>query len=64
MPITATTPGCFGVCCSKHARCERYASVEFATADNTIATCDDGKGGRPLFVDLATLDLHEAATPD
>ena len=48
--ISDTTPACYGVACPKHASCTRYAAVETTSPDHTIATCDDGIGGRPLFV--------------
>jgi hypothetical protein len=51
-PITEKTPACYGICCPMHGRCERYAAVESTSIDHTIATCDDGADGRPLFVGL------------
>jgi len=48
--ISDTAPACYGVACPKHAACSRYAAVETTSPDHTIATCDDGAGGRPLFV--------------
>lgn len=51
--LSPTTPACYGVVCHKHATCTRYAAVETTSPDHTIATCDDGKGGRPLFVAVA-----------
>ena len=51
--ITETHPAGYGVVCPKHGQCARYAMVEQTSADDTIATCDDGQGGRPLFVALS-----------
>jgi len=48
-PITPTTPACYGVCCERHAECARYALVEGPVSRFTIATCDSGKGEKPLF---------------
>ena len=49
-PITDTRPACYGVQCPQHAECARYAAVEGSSWADTIGTCDDGEGGRPLFV--------------
>lgn len=53
VPITPERPACYGVCCNLHGRCARYAAVE-AAIDQPIATCADGAGERPLFVELTT----------
>lgn len=52
VPISETVPACYGVCCTDHGECQRYAAVEAALPGQTIGTCDDGQGGRPLFVPL------------
>ena len=52
VPITNTTPACYGIACPKHGACARYHAVEQTSPDHTQGTCDDGQGGRPMFVDL------------
>ena len=53
-PITPTVPVCAGVCC-EHANCQRYRLMDGASGDVLrIMTCDDGRGGRPLFVAVET----------
>lgn len=54
VPITASTPACYGICCPKHSQCARYEAVETTSMDATIATCQGGDGERPLFVQLQT----------
>ena len=54
--ITEKTPACYGVCCPQHHECQRYAAVEGTSVHDTIATCDDGKGGRPLFVQVKSTE--------
>lgn len=49
-PISEKVPACYGICCKRHHDCARYAAVEWTSQDQTIATCDDGSGGRPLFL--------------
>lgn len=49
-PITPSSPACYGVCCERHHECARYAAVETAGPDDTVATCQDGAGARPWFV--------------
>jgi hypothetical protein len=52
VPITPTTPACFGVACAQHSRCGRYLAIESVDSRDAIATCDDrGDGARPLFVE-------------
>jgi len=51
-PITPTHPACYGVMCERHSQCQRYDLVEQTSADDTIATCDDGRAGRPMFVEM------------
>lgn len=50
-PRTDTMPACYGVLCPKHAACARYHAVEQTSMNHTQATCDDGQGGRPMFVE-------------
>ncbi len=50
-PITDSTPACYGICCPKHGQCARYQAVEAPTTVSVIATCLDGAGDRPLFVE-------------
>jgi hypothetical protein len=49
---TARRTLCLGVCCGRHARCERYTAIDgSAPASNRIATCTDGRSNEfPLFV--------------
>lgn len=62
-PITATDPACFGVCCSQHQRCARYAAVDGLTGGaSPIATCDRGDGSRPLFLAIAATPSAPAAS--
>lgn len=49
--ITATTPACYGVCCPRRKDCQRYAAVETSSQEDTVTTCEDGAGERPLFVE-------------
>jgi hypothetical protein len=50
-PITPTNPACFGVCCTHHLDCERYARIESEPSAERIATCDDrAEGEYPLLV--------------
>lgn len=50
VPITDTTPACFGVCCSLHKQCARYHAVDgMADSSHAIDSCEDGVS-RPLFV--------------
>lgn len=53
LPITTTRPACYGIGCPRHGECTRYAAVELTTWEQTIGTCYDGAGGRPLFVPVA-----------
>ena len=50
IPISNSTPACYGMVCPHHATCRRYAAVETTSPDHTIATCHDGQGGYPLHV--------------
>lgn len=51
IPITPTTPNCYGVCCEKHAQCARYQAVDGAIGDpHTIGTCSETGASRPLFL--------------
>lgn len=50
-PITDKTPACFGVVCEKHGQCQRYANVEASEPHNTIGTCVEHDGSRPLFIE-------------
>jgi len=52
VPITSTAPACYGIACRQHGQCARYHAVEATSPDHTIPLCDDGKGGRPMFVEL------------
>lgn len=54
VPITPERPACYGVCCNLHGRCARYAAVEGKTDPNVIATCANGAGERPLFIERET----------
>lgn len=54
-PKTETIPACYGVCCPDHGECKRYAAVESTLPGHTIGTCDDGQGGRPLFVPIVAV---------
>lgn len=55
IPITASTPACYGICCPQHGQCARYDALEGSDPVlATIATCMDGAGERPLFVQLQT----------
>ncbi|WKB53002.1 hypothetical protein [Eleftheria terrae] len=50
VPITPTTPACFGVMCQRHAECARYHLIDNAPHDQLrIASCEQGPE-RPLFV--------------
>lgn len=60
-PITDTNPACFGAQCPKRAECNRYAAVEGTCWSNTLPTCDDGQGGRPMFVALANIQTTTQA---
>lgn len=51
-PITDKAPACYGVLCPQHGQCGRYAAVEATSPDQTIATCDDGRAERPLFIPI------------
>lgn len=52
--ITPSTPACYGVCCSQHARCSRYAAVEHSDGNTvTIASCSTGGDEFPLFIEQA-----------
>ena len=55
-PITDRAPACYGFQCPKHAECARYAAVDTTSWANTIGTCDDGQGGRPLFVPIVATE--------
>ncbi len=59
-PLTKAETACFGVCCERHQACQRYHAAEGAPT-NTIATCDDGQGNRPLFVAVAEAPKEVAA---
>lgn len=51
VPVSDTTPDCFGVCCPCHAQCARYIAMEGKDSQERIATCDEvGNGARPMFV--------------
>jgi hypothetical protein len=53
--IVALQPACFGVVCSFHSRCARYAAVSLSEADpDTLVTCLEGESF-PLFVALETV---------
>lgn len=51
-PITPTNPACYGITCPQHGQCARYAAVEESSPSETIATCEEAPGVRPLFVSL------------
>jgi hypothetical protein len=41
---------CMGVCCGRHARCQRYTEIDGSDpSPNRIATCTDGRD-YPLFI--------------
>lgn len=57
--ITPKNPACFGVCCSVHDRCARYAMVNKAPASTQfIGMCyDPAQTDYPLFLEKSN-DLH------
>jgi hypothetical protein len=52
MPITPTSPACFGTCCPIHARCARYQAVDGTRTVFFIATCSTDGDKRPLFLSV------------
>ena len=57
-PITANSPGCYGVCCPKHQQCGRYYLVNGAPAAlPVIGTCETGHDERPLFIEAKKAPL-------
>lgn len=49
-PPPSLSPVCLGVCCEKHAKCQRYHDVEFSTSSVVrIGTCGEKRG---LFVPI------------
>jgi hypothetical protein len=51
VPISDKAPACYGICCSRRRECARYEAVDSTLMDHTIATCCDGAGERPLFIE-------------
>lgn len=49
IPITPTTPACYGMCCPLHPDCQRYAAVEGTHVIEPMVSCLD-KGEYPMFV--------------
>jgi len=49
-PISKAQHACYGVTCDRRKDCQRYALIEQTSTDNTIATCDNGLGDKPMFV--------------
>lgn len=55
LPVSDTTPDCFGICCPCHAQCARYLAIEGKDSSERIGTCDgQGDGKRPMFVKATT----------
>ena len=53
IPITPTTPACYGMCCPLHPDCQRYAAVNGQHyLVQPIVSCLD-KGEYPMFVKVA-----------
>lgn len=59
--INTVRPACYGMGCPHHHECQRYAAVEDTSPDHTMATCDDGDGGRPHFQPLPVEVIKEHA---
>lgn len=53
--MSECSPACYGVECSLHHNCKRYAMVDGAKAwQSFIGHCLDGEGGRPLYLPIVT----------
>ena len=59
--ITPRRPACYGMGCPRHQDCQLYAAVEETSPDHTMATCDDGEGGRPHFQPVQEIAQEEGA---
>lgn len=52
-PITDKSPACYGVACSLHQLCARYAAVDNMPAGvAVIGTCETSEHARPLFAEV------------
>lgn len=50
IPITLTEPACYGLMCPQHEHCRRYHAAEGEPVQ-TVMTCEDAAGDRPMFVE-------------
>ena len=59
-PITDKTPACFGVCCERHAQCQRYHAIDNAPVSQLRIGYrePDERGERSLFVPIKE-ERHE-----